>query len=296
MDNHTPLEKKKEGFLGQKMIVLPPDALRKILKNVLIQNFHLTAIGHYPNAVFHDRKRTTGSKEYILLYCTEGEGEVSINKKFLPLKPNQFIIVPPNIPHHYRSSVKNPWTIFWVHFTGKRAQFIYNKYANTASPVKFIAYNEEIIKKFLSIIDLLKFSFEERYLEVANINLTQFISFFIYQQEYNSKISEKNMVNKSIEYMKENLHKPLTIYDLAENHNLSVSRYSEIFKENTGHPPIHYFIQLKIQKSCQYLYFTDKNIKEICTLVGFKDPYYFSRMFKKIMDVSPSKYKSTYKS
>ena len=56
-----------------------------------------------------------------------------------------------------------------------------------------------------------------------------------------------------------------------------------------------YFSNLKIQKSCQYLYFTDLSIKEICREVGFDDPYYFSRMFKKLMGMAPSKYKALYK-
>lgn len=295
MVNSTKSKKKEEGFVGQKMIVLPPDSLKKIGGNPLIQDFYLTAIGFYPHAVFHDRKRKTGANEYILLYCTEGEGDVFIFQQSYLLKPNHFIIIPPDLPHHYKSSLKNPWTIFWVHFTGKRAEIIYDRYASNKPTVKFIAYNEQRVKKFLDIINLLDYTFEDKSLEYANINLLHFISSFIYQQEFNSKSKEKNMVNKSIEFMKKNLHKSLKIDDLAAHQNLSISRFCEVFKENTGYPPIHYFIQLKIQKSCQYLYFTDKSIKEICALIGFSDPYYFSRMFKKMMDVPPSKYRSIYK-
>ncbi len=296
MYDSTVLERKKEGFLGQQMIVLPPDCLKKIVNNILIQNFYLTAIGFYPHAEFHDRKRKTGTKEHILLYCTEGQGEVIINNKKFKLLPNHFIIIPPDIPHHYKSSLKNPWMIYWVHFTGKRASAIYNRYSNENLPiVKFIAYNEQRVKNFLEIIHLLESTFEERSLEFANINLMHFISSFIYQQEFNSKSKEKNMVNNSIDFMKENLHKPLKIDDLANHENLSVSRFSEVFKENTGYPPIHYFIKLKVQKSCQYLYFTDKSIKEISLIIGFNDQYYFSRMFKKTMGVAPSKYKAHYK-
>ena len=296
MDNSTALEKKKEGFLGQQMIVLPPDCIKKIVNNILIQNFYLTAIGFYPHAEFHERKRIIGTKEYILLYCTEGQGKVIINNKKFNLIPNHFIIIPPDIPHHYKSSLKNPWMIYWVHFTGKRASIIYDRYSYENHPiVKFIEYNEQRVKNFLNIIRLLESTFEERSLEFANINLMNLISSFFYKQEFNSKSTEKNMVNNSIEFMKENLHKPLKIEDLANHQYLSVSRFSEVFKENTGYPPIHYFIKLKVQKSCQFLYFTDKSIKEICLIVGFRDQYYFSRMFKKIMGVPPSKYKANYK-
>ena len=122
-----------------------------------------------------------------------------------------------------------------------------------------------------------------------------FLSSFIYQSELVSEVSEKTVVNNSIEFMKKNLKKSMKIEDFAANENLSVSRFSEVFKGKTGYPPIHYFIKIKIQKSCQYLYFTDMSIKEICALVGFQDQYYFSRIFKKMMGVPPSKYKALYK-
>lgn len=296
MDDLTRFKRKKEGFLGQQMIVLPPNSLEIIKNNLLINNFYFTAIGYYPNAEFHDRLRTEGSDEYIMLYCTEGEGRVSINDKLHLLKPNTYLIIPPYVSHHYKSSIENPWTLYWVHFTGSRAKVIYNRFSLEQEPtVRFIPYNENSVKSFLDVIKLLQISFDERTLEISNINITHFVCSFVYHQQIQQNASENNMVNNSIEYMKLNLNKTLKIQDLAFKENLSVSRYSEIFKASTGQPPIHYFINLKIQKSCQLLYFTDRSVKEIAVEFGFSDQYYFSRVFKKFMGTPPSKYRKKYK-
>ena len=296
MYDSTEIEKKKEGFLGQQMIVLPPNSLDIIKNNLLIQNFYLTAIGFYPNAEFHDRKRKTGANEYILLYCTEGEGRVNINNQVYDLKPNNYIIIPPFVPHHYKSSIKNPWTIYWVHFTGRRAEVIFNRFCLDQKPtVQTIPYNEQRVKEFLQIIHLLELSFDEKTLEIVNINIVHLIGSFVYHNEIQKDNYKTGMVKDSIGYMKENLGKNLMIQDLALEENLSISRYSEIFKESTGHSPIHYFINLKIQQACQLLYFTDRSIKEIAVEFGFLDQYYFSRVFKKFMGVPPSKYRKNYK-
>ncbi len=296
MNNSTDFEKKKEGFLGQKMIVLPPDSRNKVISNLLIQKFYLTALGFYPHAKFHNRKRVTGANEYILLYCTQGHGKVGIDNIKFKLSPNHFIIIPPCVAHHYKSSLKNPWTIYWVHFTGKRARVTYDRYSHgKKSTVKFIPYDEQRLNNFLEIIQLLEYSFDEISLELANIKLMYFLSSFIYHPELVSKVSENSIVSNTIEFMKKNIDKPLKIKDLAAIENISVSRFVEVFKEKTGYPPIHYFIKIKIEKSCQYLYFTDLSIKEICAMVGFSDQYYFSRIFKKMMGVPPSKYRLLYK-
>ena len=74
--------------------------------------------------------------------------------------------------------------------------------------------------------------------------------------------------------------------------NLSGSHFSFIFKKKTGFSPIEYFNHLKVQKACQYLLFTDLRVKEIADKLGIEDPYYFSRMFTKLMGMSPGTYRT----
>lgn len=286
----------KEGFLGQRMLVLPPDIRNKILSNEITKNLHLTAIGHYPNAVYHDRERKKGCDEYILLYCLEGQGNIDIYDKSIVLSANEFFIIPPNIPHHYKSSTTNPWSIYWAHFSGETADHLYSRYTKQTDlkPIK-IPFNEHKSDQFLKIIQLLENSYDDAHLELSNLYLFQFITTLIYQPLITNITETNDPVSKSINFMKENVDQSLTIAELAEQQSLSISRYSEIFKQQTGSSPINYFIHLKMQKSCQFLYFTNMSIKEIAASVGFSDPYYFSRMFKKVLGISPSKYKSDYK-
>ena len=285
----------REGFLGQKMIVLPPDINRSVLKNDLIKRLYITAIGFYPHASFHDRERESGCSQYILLYCTSGTGTITLQGKTFRLIPNHFIILPKNVPHHYHSSKEDPWTIYWVHFMGENADLLYTRYLELGAEIAFSAFDEQRIEKFERIFNLLNDSFEPRSLELANITLLDFISNFIYDQEINPSGHGKDKISESIAFMRENIHCLYSVQDFAHEQNLSVTHYSRLFRAKTGNSPNQYFNQLKIQKSCQYLYFTDRSIKEICAELGFDDPYYFSRLFKKLMGKSPSKYKSQHR-
>lgn len=291
------VKKLKEGFIGQRVIVLPPSIIKKVNMNMLMEGVYLTAIGFYPYAIYHDRERRYGCKEYILLYCINGEGYLFLENRKFTLTPNSFVIIPRNLSHHYRSSESNPWSIYWIHFTGKYGNIIYARYANNKNfEIKPIPYDKNRLKLFNKIISLLENGFSERNLEVANIHFLHFLSSLVYHSEINPSSNTMDTVTKSIDFMKKNIKYALTIAQLASECNLSVSRYSELFKKKTGYSPVKYFIQLKIQKSCQYLYFTDLNLKEISVMIGFEDPFYFSRTFKKIMGVPPSKYKRLFKS
>ncbi|MDA0196026.1 MAG: AraC family ligand binding domain-containing protein [Bacteroidetes bacterium] len=111
----------KEGFKGQKSVVLPDSIIEYLSKNQLTKLLYVTDIGYYPNAKFHHRKRKSGSDQNILIYCVDGEGWIEIEKSKFQLKKNQFIIIPKNITHRYGSSTSNPWTIYWLHFAGENA-------------------------------------------------------------------------------------------------------------------------------------------------------------------------------
>jgi AraC family transcriptional regulator of arabinose operon len=290
------IKKIKEGFVGQRMIVLPPNVKKQVVKNELIKRCYLTAIGFYPRAVNHDRERKTGSSQYILLYCVEGTGYVHIQGVETMLTPNSYFIIPKNTPHHYRSSIENPWSIYWVHFMGESADLLYRRYAERDRPGKMmIPYEEKRILAFNEIYDLVENSFDIRELEISNIKLLDFVSSFIFHKEINPSLQERHVITDSIKFMKNNLHKDISLEELADRQHLSVSHYCRLFAAKTGRSPHQYFNQLKIWQSCQYLYFSDRNIKEICAELGFDDPYYFSRLFKKLMGISPVKYKNQHK-
>ncbi|RZK36874.1 MAG: AraC family transcriptional regulator [Pedobacter sp.] len=294
---HSEEHKKiKEGFVGQQMIVLPPNIKKQVLRNNLTRLFHLTAIGYYPNANFHHRTRKTGSGQHILLYCISGRGNIHINEQEIELTPNTFFIIAKNTPHHYKSSITDPWSIYWVHFTGATADLIYDRYAAQAPLLRQIAYSEKRIEKFDTIFNLLEESFDEQSLEIANLKLMDFISSMVYSKQLNPSLNQIDQIENSILFMKNNINGIFTAETFAKQQQLSLSHYSRLFRSKTGNSPLHFFNQLKVQKACQYLYFTDRNIKEICTELGFEDPFYFSRLFKKFMSISPSQYKKNYRS
>jgi transcriptional regulator GlxA family with amidase domain len=91
--------------------------------------------------------------------------------------------------------------------------------------------------------------------------------------------------------MKANCEGSLALEDIAKHVGVSVSHFSLIFKKKIGVSPINYFHQIKIQKACEYLKYTDILIKEIAFKIGILDTQYFSRLFTKIIGVSPNQYR-----
>jgi transcriptional regulator GlxA family with amidase domain len=100
-----------------------------------------------------------------------------------------------------------------------------------------------------------------------------------------------DLVEMAINYMQDNLAQMLTLADIARFINISAPHLSSVFRKKTGFAPIEYFLHLKVQKACQFLVFTDLRINEISEKLGMEDQFYFSRMFRKLMGVSPNHYR-----
>lgn len=285
-------KKLREGFVGQRMTVLPPNTKRAVVKNELIRRLYITAAGYYPHAAFHSRERKAGCSQYILLYCVHGSGMVTLGGQTFNLSPNHVIILPRNIAHEYHTTKEDPWTIYWVHFIGEHADVLFTRYSELKSDPVFYPYSQRNIGDFDLILNLVENSSEMRSLELASLKLQDCLSNFIYASEINPSLIGMDKIHKSIAFMKAHLEKQLSLPELARQQHLSVTHYSRLFRSKTGNSPNQYFNELKIQKSCQYLYFTDMSIKEISAELGFPDPYYFSRLFKKLTGMAPAVYKS----
>ena len=74
---------KRDGFKDEQYFIIPTESFKEYLKHPLVKAMYLTDIGFFPKAYHHYREREEGTEEYILLYCTEGEGYIHIgNKKY----------------------------------------------------------------------------------------------------------------------------------------------------------------------------------------------------------------------
>jgi AraC-like DNA-binding protein len=123
--------------------------------------------------------------------------------------------------------------------------------------------------------------------------LWNFMASFLFDSKFNYTVLDHapDVTSVAIDYMQQQLHRTLSLADIAGKVNLSVSHFAALFHRKTGFAPIEYFNHLKIQKACQYLQFTDDRVNEISDHIGIEDPYYFSRLFKKLMGVSPNEYR-----
>ena len=291
--------KKRDGFAGELLISIPQNVLAGAIQKgqILPHQLYVSHIGYFPKALYHYCQRPQGCVDNILFYCVQGKGYYTLDGHTFTLNPNQYVIVPAtDKPLVYWSDTEDPWSIYWVHFTSDALQAFNRAYHIVPEQgPQYIPHNEKGIRIWEEMYENLSRGYSPENLMNTNLCLYHLIATCVFsqQQNQNSSSPEKAIIRETIDYMKNNLDKTIRIEDFADLNKYSVSHFSKLFRLTTGMSPIEYFIHLKMQKACQLLYTEDSRVKQIAALLGYDDPYYFSRLFKKYMNTSPETYRKS---
>ena len=100
-----------------------------------------------------------------------------------------------------------------------------------------------------------------------------------------------SQVDAAKEYIKNNYSKDISLDDVSRTVNISPYYFSKIFKNETGEGFVEYLTKIRMDRAKELLETTEYSMKEICSMVGYADPNYFSRSFKKNVGVTPTEYK-----
>ena len=100
-----------------------------------------------------------------------------------------------------------------------------------------------------------------------------------------------NVVDKAKLFIDENYARDISLDEVSQNVDISPYYFSKLFKEATGDTFIEYLTRLRLDKAKELIQHSELSMKEICQQVGYSDPNYFSRIFKKNVGLSPTDYK-----
>lgn len=283
----------KEGFTGERSIVLPQMTIEMEREDPLASSLYITDIGYYPHAEGHFRERRQPISEYVLIYCMSGAGWYALDNNIYKVRANQYFILPPNRPHTYASDNDNPWTIYWIHFTGPHAA-IYSEDSQKPQDIR-PALNSRISERqhvFEEIFSTLERSTDLESLRYASSLLHYYLASMRYLRLYRQEApTSSSLIDAAKHYMQENIEKHLTLEQIAHYTGYSPSHFSSLFRKATGESPLAYLNRLKIEHACLLLKTTDMRINQICHKVGISDNYYFSRLFKQHTGISPKQFR-----
>ena len=284
-----------EGFPGQRMVVLPKPVVAGVVSGKLPISLVPSEIGYFPKARWHYFERPNGADQLILILCVQGQGWCRLDRRNYVVVPGQLLVIRANQPHSYWADPAHPWSIYWCHAAGSiAAKFGQDLLGHRASPVLGIGDYPRLAALFLEMLDELEQGYGLDRLLPSSTALSHLLglAWKFSRIQGDDGIGSMLRVRQVVEQMRQVPEKSMSVGALAAMANLSVSQFCALFKRITGFAPVDYSLHMRIQRACELLDTTDQPIKRVASEMGFSDPLYFSRIFRKVQGMSPKAYRA----
>lgn len=220
-------------------------------------------------------------RDFYYLYLLEGQ----LTMADCVLLPGDVIIIEPE--QHYRyKSIENT-TYLWVHFTGLDAMHSGIKALGQLNTKRQIGIHPEIRDCFQRLFR--EFMVNDSHAGALSVCLLR--ELLLLTERYSDVSGTKDMPLKAIDYLHSHFREDVSIADLAEIQQVSLTSLRCMFHSHTGVSPNAYLITLRMDAACRLLVQSDLPVSDIAAEVGYSDPYYFSRIFKKKIGKSPLRYR-----
>jgi len=290
--------RRREGFPGQHHVVLPPSVVQRGLRHPLLRGLMPTDAGAYPQAAGHYVERSRGAVGTVLLVCTAGAGWVRWKGREERIEAGGVVLLSPAEAHAYGADEDVPWTLEWAHFAGDETVHWRDAVLgrNSDSVCLNLPASFAPALGLARVYERLETGYHEPELLAAAAALRWSLTELVRLRHLpGNTLTVIDAVDATATWMREHLAQRMTLGKLATRTRLSVSHFSALFRQRFGYAPIDWLIRQRIQRACQLLDSTDAKVEAIGQAVGFADPYYFSRMFRRVMGVSPRKYRGMVK-
>ncbi len=247
-----------------------------------------------------------------MVYVDSGNVKIRAGEKDVALSRGEVIFHKPNEFHTLSVSNKSTANVFVISFvcSSQAVSFFKNKIMTVPPDLKkhISTIIEEYYQTFNSMaVSDNKLEIKENPLiggqQMIRTYLEQFLILLIRSEQdsrnmriFPSKESmENHLVSQMIHIIDDNLYNKITVKDICDKLNYSRAYLSKIFKSASNYTMVEYILFHKIREAKKLIREGKYNFTEISDMLSFDNPHYFSRVFKRITNMTPSEYKNSVK-
>ncbi|MFB4354729.1 AraC family transcriptional regulator [Microbacterium sp. LS_15] len=281
-----------EGFEHQRLCVLPRPLVDSALNTAGTRRLLVTDAGYFPHARGHRRVRPRGAAETVVLLCVAGRGTVTIAGESHALTPSTSIAISAGTPHSYEASDDDPWSIWWLHVRGTDAAELAAQTLGRQSPTTRLRAIDRVVALFDELVTVL-----ERRLSPPQLLVASGIAWNLLTRIAADSIlpGEGSALERAMRYLESRVDGNIQVAELAALVGMSPSHLSALFRQATGSGPAAFHTSLRMTHARNLLDTTSLSVREIATAVGYTDPLYFSRHFRRLHGVNPTSYRAQHK-
>lgn len=273
----------------RRVVTLPVENVRPAIR-----------IAHRLHGPLNIPRRIIFDHELVLILA--GRGELSFDDGQVPLSPGTLLVIPPFVPHAFASFGIVDHAA--IHFDlapnvpdagglADRRPYEVRLTHGLALPRQSPA-GRDVESTFDRIIAAHSNRSPLEELEAANLLtrlLIDLIRFRSRDAAGRGELRNQSRIERVLAYVAGHFAEPMTVERLAEVAGLSASRFSALFRAHVGSSPMDYVRRVRVDEARRLLADVDLSVKEVARRVGFEDGFHFSKVFRAVDGLPPTRYR-----
>jgi AraC-like DNA-binding protein len=233
---------------------------------------------------------------YLVHYVIRGQGHFRILGRDYPVHAGDSFFIYPGELVSYTSSAEDPWLYRWIGFKGARAEELLSHCGITRhKPVAGTGNKRRMIALFAQMERLLHAGQASCDLQSSGY-MRLILSEYMQGQSAASEPKEESsmivqQVEQAIRWLTLRYYQEISIEQMAQTLGYHRTHLSKMFKQHTGMSPMNFLLKIRMERAKHLLMQEKLTIEQVASSVGFSDPLYFSKQFKKWYGRSPSDYR-----
>lgn len=240
--------------------------------------------------------RPRGRLDFQILYIASGKVHFYFDNSEMDtvVSAGNMVLYRPKEPQRYVYFGTDQTEVFWVHFTGGNVKNILRGYGiqdnmriiNTGTSPEYTRLFKQMIQELQRC--------QTDYKDLSVLLLQQLFISIHRQITKEHKLKNEYLDSEmeiAMQYFNDHYNAEINIEEYAASRGMSVSWFIRNFKLYTNTTPMQYIVSLRIANAQMLLETTNYNVTEIGNIVGYDNPLYFSRIFRKQKGISPSEYR-----
>ncbi|WP_244444794.1 AraC family transcriptional regulator [Paenibacillus camerounensis] len=231
---------------------------------------------------------------YALHYIVSGQGFLKTGQTTFPVQTGESFIIFPHMEVYYYPDPLDPWAYYWIEFSGPEASRLLPMISITPDHPVLEASPQDFQPMFQMVKTAGTAPFER---ERADAGLQLLLSYYMEYYPSSRAVLKQDYALSARDYIESNYWRSsLSVLDVVDYVKIERSYLFRLFKQVNGISISGYLTAIRIQRACDLLVHSELSVKSLAYSVGYQDPLYFSKVFKKATSHTPSKYRQAHRS